>query len=90
MVEDTAAATAVLTSGTKAWEYSKMLYDEEEGKKQLGDKYEENQDHGTVEKVHRMAFLVSSPFHRIGAKAQRARGHFNVVLYAQVKPTWLY
>ena len=35
-----------------------MLYDEEEGKKQLGDKYEENQDHGTVGKVQRVAFLA--------------------------------
>jgi hypothetical protein len=33
---------------------------------------------------------VSSPFPINGAKAQRASGHFNVVLHAQVKPTWLY
>ena len=34
--------------------------------------------------------VVSSPFPINGAKAQRASGHFNVVLHAQVKPTWLY
>ena len=63
------------------------------GKEKKGGREEEEGEERGEEERGRRSFAVrpvSSPFHKIGAKAQRARGHFNVVLYAQVKPTWLY